>query len=47
MEDQRLLERERHQIEQILQLDNEELQVEEVDYLHDSDDDDNDDRDAM
>ncbi|XP_038885491.1 protein cereblon isoform X1 [Benincasa hispida] len=39
MEDQRLLERERHQIEQILQLDNEELQVEEVDYLHDSDDD--------
>ncbi|KGN62799.1 protein cereblon isoform X2 [Cucumis sativus] len=47
MEDQRLLERERHQIEQILQLDNEELQVEEVDYLHDSDDDDNDDRDAI
>lgn len=45
MEDQRLLERERHQIEQILQLDNEELQVEEVDYLPDSDDDN--DRDAM
>ncbi|XP_022131733.1 protein cereblon isoform X4 [Momordica charantia] len=39
MEDERVLERERHQIEQILQLDNEELQVEEVDYLPDSDDD--------
>ena len=43
MEDQRLLDNERHQIEQILQLDNEELQVEEVDYLPESDDD----RDAM
>ncbi|KAG6598767.1 Protein cereblon, partial [Cucurbita argyrosperma subsp. sororia] len=39
MEDRRLLERERHQIEQILQLDNEELQVEEVDSLPHSDDD--------
>ncbi|XP_023002303.1 uncharacterized protein LOC111496179 [Cucurbita maxima] len=39
MEDQRLLDNERHQIEQILQLDNEELQVEEVDYLPESDDD--------
>lgn len=39
MENQRLLERERRQIEQILQLDNEELQIEEVDYLPDSDDD--------
>lgn len=39
MENERVLERERHQIEQILQLDNEELQVEEVDYLPDSDDD--------
>ena len=43
MEDRRLLERERHQIEQILQLDNEELQVQEVDSLPHSDDD----RDAM
>lgn len=31
MEDERILERERRQIEQILQLDSEELQVEEVD----------------
>ncbi|KAJ7958836.1 ATP-dependent protease LA (Lon) domain protein [Quillaja saponaria] len=42
MEDERLLERERHQIEQILELDLEELQVEEVDDLHDSSDEDRD-----
>lgn len=37
----RMLERERYQIEQILELDLEELQVEEVDEFHDSSDDDN------
>jgi cereblon len=37
----RILERERYQIEQILQLDLEELQVEEVDDFHYSSDDDN------
>lgn len=36
-----MLERERYQIEQILELDLEELQVEEVDEFHDSSDDDN------
>lgn len=40
MENERLLERERHQMEQIRELDLEELQVEEVDGLHDSSDDD-------
>ncbi|GLT73394.1 hypothetical protein SLA2020_452560 [Shorea laevis] len=40
MEDERILERERHQMEQIRELDLEELQVEEVDGLHDSSDDD-------
>lgn len=40
MVDDRLLERERQQIEQIRQLDFEELQVEEVDDFHDSSDDD-------
>jgi cereblon len=38
--DDRILERERHQMEQIRELDLEELQVEEVDGLHDSSDDD-------
>ncbi|XP_019085138.1 PREDICTED: uncharacterized protein LOC104714042 isoform X2 [Camelina sativa] len=43
MDEERIRERERLQIEQIRELDFEELQVEEVDYLHDSDsDDDND-----
>lgn len=41
MDDNRsILEREMHQIEQIRELDFEELQVEEVDDLHGSDDDD-------
>lgn len=40
MEDERLLEMERSQMEQIRELDLEELQVEEVDDLHDSSDDD-------
>lgn len=39
MEDDRILERERYQIEQIRELDLEELQVEEVDDLEDSSDD--------
>ncbi|XP_006293919.2 uncharacterized protein LOC17889038 [Capsella rubella] len=43
MDDERIRERERLQIEQIRELDFEELQVEEVDYLHDSDEDDDDD----
>lgn len=42
MDDERIRERERLQIEQIRELDFEELQVEEVDDLHDSDSDDND-----
>ncbi|KAH7574286.1 hypothetical protein ACOSQ2_008672 [Xanthoceras sorbifolium] len=42
MDDERLLESERHQIEQIRELEFEELQVEEVDDLHDSSDDDRD-----
>lgn len=40
MDDDRILERERLQIEQIRELDFEELQVEEVDDLPDSDEDD-------
>lgn len=40
MADDSISERERHQIEQILELDLEELLVEEVDELHDSSDDD-------
>lgn len=40
MEDDRILERERLQIEQIRQLDLEELQVEEVDDLQESSDED-------
>lgn len=44
MEDENMSERERQQIEQILELDLEELQVEEVDEFRDSSDDD---RDAM
>jgi cereblon len=43
MDDERIRERERLQIEQIRELDFEELQVEEVDDLHDSDSDDNND----
>lgn len=39
-DDRRILERERYQIEQIRELDLEELQVEEVDDLHDSSDED-------
>ena len=40
MEDERLLAMERHQMEQIRELDLEELQVEEVDDLNNSSDDD-------
>ncbi|XP_030530618.1 uncharacterized protein LOC115741052 [Rhodamnia argentea] len=40
MEDRSIIERERHQIEQIRELDFEELQVEEVEDAHDSSDDD-------
>lgn len=40
MEDERILERERYQIEQIRQLDLEELEIEEVDGNHESSDDD-------
>ncbi|KAF3446727.1 hypothetical protein FNV43_RR11907 [Rhamnella rubrinervis] len=42
MDDENMRERERQQIEQILELDLEELQVEEVDELHDSSEDDRD-----
>lgn len=47
MDDERIRERERLQIEQIRELDFEELQVEEVDYLHDSDSDGDDDLSAF
>lgn len=40
MEDERILERERYQMEQIRELDSEELQIEEVEGLHESSDDD-------
>lgn len=42
MDDRRILETERHQIEQIRELEFEELQVEEVDELNDSSEDDRD-----
>lgn len=41
MAEERILERERYQIEQIRELDYEELQIEEVEQLHESSDDDN------